>query len=70
LLAGLGTLLGLAAALAVTRLLASMLFGIQPTDPLTYSAAGLLLLTIALVAGTVPARCAASIDPCDALRHE
>jgi predicted permease len=70
LLAGLGIVLGLAVALAVTRLLAAMLFGIRPNDPLTYCTAGLLLLAIALVAGAVPARRAASIDPCDALRHE
>jgi len=70
LLAGLGILMGLAAALAVSRLLASMLFGVKPNDPATYCAAGLLLLGIALVAGAVPARRAASIDPCEALRHE
>ncbi len=70
LLAGLGILVGLAAALAVTRLLAAMLFGIKPNDPPTYIAAGLLLLAIALFAGAVPARRAASIDPCEALRHE
>jgi predicted permease len=70
LLAGLGIVLGLAAALAVTRLLAAMLFGIEPNDPFTYCAAAFLLLAIALIAGAIPARRAASIDPCDALRHE
>jgi predicted permease len=70
LLAGLGIVLGLAAALAVTRLLATMLFGIKPNDAATYGAAGLLLLAIALLAGAVPARRAALIDPCEALRHE
>jgi ABC-type antimicrobial peptide transport system permease subunit len=70
LLAGSGIVLGLAAALAVMHLIATMLFGIRPNDPVTYCAAGLLLLAIALVAGAVPARRAASIDPCDALRHE
>jgi predicted permease len=70
LLAGSGIALGLAAALAVTRLLATMLFGIQPNDPLTYCATGLLLLAIALLAGAVPARRAATINPCEALRHE
>jgi predicted permease len=70
LLAGLGILTGLATALAVTRLLASMLFGIQTNDPLTYGGAAVLLFVIALLAGAIPARRAASIDPCDALRHQ
>ena len=70
LLAILGTVAGIAAALAVTRLLANELFGIKPNDPATYCAAGLLLLAIALLAGAIPARRAASIDPCNALRHE
>jgi len=70
LLAILGTVAGIAAALVVTRLLANELFGIKPNDPATYCAAGLLLLAIALLAGAIPARRAASIDPCNALRHE
>jgi predicted permease len=70
LLAVLGIALGLAAALAVTRLLKSQLFGIKPNDPLTYCAAALLLLVITLLAGALPARRAATIDPCEALRHE
>jgi predicted permease len=70
LLAVIGIALGLAAALAVTRLLRSELFGIKPNDPLTYCAAALILLVIALLAGALPARRAATIDPCEALRHE
>ena len=70
LLAVCGIAVGIAASLAVTRLLKSELFGIQPNDPLTYCAAALLLLLIALFAGALPARRAAAIDPCEALRHE
>jgi ABC-type antimicrobial peptide transport system permease subunit len=70
LLAVFGIAVGIAAALAVTRLLKSELFGIQPNDPLTYCAAALVLLLIALFAGALPARRAAAIDPCEALRHE
>jgi len=70
LLAVFGIAAGIAAALALTRFLRAELFGIQPNDPLTYCASGLLLLVIALLAGALPARNAASIDPCEALRHE
>jgi ABC-type antimicrobial peptide transport system permease subunit len=70
LLAGFGIGIGIAAALAITRLLTSELFGIKPNDPLTYCGAALLLLAIALAAGAIPARRAAAIDPCSALRHE
>jgi len=58
-LALLGIILGIAVALAVARLLTTELFGIKPNDPLTYGAAGLLLLLIALLAGALPARRAA-----------
>ncbi|KAA6457319.1 ABC transporter permease [Acidobacteria bacterium AB60] len=65
-----GTLLGLAAALAVSRLLKSMLFSIGPHDPLSFSAVTLMLATVALLATLVPARHAASVEPRDALRAE
>ncbi len=67
-LAGIGT--GVAAAMALARLIRSMLYGIQPYDPLTFGAGVLILLGVALVAGWVPARRAASVQPMEALRHE
>jgi ABC-type antimicrobial peptide transport system permease subunit len=65
-----GLVLGSAAALAATRLLESLLFEVRPTDPVTYAAIASLMLAVGLVAGTVPARKAARIDPLDALRSE
>lgn len=65
-----GIALGLAAAFALTRLLASMLYGVTPTDPLTLAAASLLLVAIALAASYLPARRAAALDPLTALRYQ
>jgi putative ABC transport system permease protein len=70
LLGGLGILLGTAGALGGTRLLRTLLFGVTPRDPFTFSATALLLLAIALVATLVPALRAAHIDPSSALRSE
>jgi len=68
LLAGIGLLVGLAGALAVTRVVSSLLFGVQPTDPATFAAVGLFMLAVALVACVVPARRATRVDPLVALR--
>lgn len=65
-----GTVAGVAAALALTRLLASQLFGVTPTDPFALAAAAALLLITALIACAIPARRAAALDPSRALRHE
>lgn len=65
-----GALAGTAAALAATRLVESVLFGLKPTDPITILASVLLLLAVAGVAAYVPARRAAGIDPVEALRCE
>ncbi len=63
-----GIALGLAAALALTRYLASFLFGIPPTDPITFAAVPLLLACVSAVALWLPARRATQIDPMEALR--
>jgi ABC-type antimicrobial peptide transport system permease subunit len=67
-LIGLG--LGLTAAFAVTRELSSVLYGIQPTDLLTFAGVSLLLGCVAVLASYIPARRATSIDPMQALRAE
>ena len=69
-IAGAGIVAGVAVALVLTRLVKSMLYGIQPYDPLTLSAGVGLLLTVALAASWIPARRAASVQPIQALRHE
>jgi ABC-type antimicrobial peptide transport system permease subunit len=67
-LAGVGV--GLIVALAMSRLIQSMLYGLRPNDPITSAAAATLLVAIALAASWIPARKAARIDPIHALRHE
>jgi ABC-type lipoprotein release transport system permease subunit len=68
------TLIGVAAggiaALALTRLMASILFEVKPTDPVTFGGVAVLLCAIALLASYIPARRAASVEPMQALRSE
>jgi predicted permease len=65
-----GLIAGLGAALASTRLIVSLLYGLMPNDPLTIGLAGLFLLMVAALAGYLPARRAARVDPMVALRHD
>jgi predicted permease len=69
-LTGIGLVLGLGAAAALTRFQQSLLFGVEPTDPLTFGAVALLLCAVSLVACSLPARRALAVDPMVTLRAE
>jgi predicted permease len=69
-LVGIGVVIGLGVALAATRLVKSLLFGLQPHDPLIIGVAVFVLLAVAAVAGYLPARRASRVDPMMALRHD
>jgi ABC-type antimicrobial peptide transport system permease subunit len=65
-----GSLLGLAASLAVSQIFKNLLFGVRPHDPATLASVALLLAAVALAATLIPARAATRIDPLVALRFE
>jgi predicted permease len=69
-LAGSGAAIGLAAAAGLTQLMKSVLFGISPVDPLTYTAVPLVLVAATVLASYLPARRAAAVDPVETLRAE
>jgi ABC-type antimicrobial peptide transport system permease subunit len=68
-MAALGIVVGAVASLAVSSLIASLLFGTAPTDPATFAAIFMLLAAVALLAGYIPARRASRINPMVALRN-
>jgi ABC-type antimicrobial peptide transport system permease subunit len=69
-LSGVGIALGAAAAGAMTRSMASLLFGVTPIDAVTYAGAAGVLVVAALAASYIPARRAAAVDPVETLRGE
>ena len=69
-LASIGVAVGLVAAAGVTRLMATLLYGVTPLDPLTYAAVPVILVIATMLATYLPARQIVAVDPVEALRAE
>ncbi|HEV8417032.1 MAG TPA: FtsX-like permease family protein [Bryobacteraceae bacterium] len=69
-LAGFGVAIGAGAAMGLSRLMKSLLFGVSPLDPVTHAAVAVVLVTSAVLASYLPSRRAAAVDPLDALRTD
>jgi ABC-type antimicrobial peptide transport system permease subunit len=69
-LSGIGVVIGLGAAAALTRLMSTLLYGVTTLDPVTYVAVPIVLVGATVLASYLPARRAASVDPVEALKAE
>ena len=69
-LALIGVVVGIALALGVARLIATFLYAVSPSDPITYASVAAVLIAVALLASFIPARRATKVDPMTALRYE
>ena len=70
LMAGIGVVVGLAGAVALTRLMCGLLFGVSATDPITFGGTALLLTAVAFVSSVIPAQRAVKVNPIAVLKDE